>query len=182
MIGHRTINNKHILLVAFCFLSIISTVYMWKPKAYNMKPELFYSGIYPGTTDTGESSPIWSTRFMEKTPTAPMEVIDGDAVIMQKARNSTVHEYTIEAQRRSLMLENTLYFPGWNIYIDGYPVNVEYQNPNYRGLMTFYIDKGVHTVKVIFKNTKFRSIANAVSLISVAILGLYSVKLIWGKK
>ena len=180
--GHGTINNKHILLVAFCFLSVSLTVGMWKPQAYKVRPESFYSGIYPGTTDTGESSPIWSTRFMEHIPASPMEVIDGDAVIMQKIRTSTIHEYTVEVQKRTLLLENTVFFPGWRIYIDGNPVNIEYQNPNYRGLMTFYIDKGTYTVKVIFEDTKLRSFANNISFVSIVILSLFGLKYIWQKR
>lgn len=181
--GHGTINNKHILLIVFCFLSIVLTINMWKPQAYKVRPETFYSGIYPGTTDTGESSPIWSTRFMEHIPASPMEVIDGDAVIMQKIRTSTIHEYTVEVQKRTLLLENTVFFPGWRIYIDGNPVNIEYQNPNYRGLMTFYIDKGTYTVKVIFEDTKLRRTANTISIASLVILTILGFKiLIWQKR
>lgn len=136
-------------------------------QSFLMKPEGFYSGIYNGTTDTGESSPIWSVRFMEKRPIAPIEVIDGKAQIEIKKRSSTSHEYTITANKRSRMKENTLYFPGWVVLVDGKEVAVEFQDQQNRGLITFFVEEGKHTVMVIFRETKLRMISNLVSLFSL---------------
>ena len=47
----------------------------WHAKDYLVKPESFYTSTYIGTTDTGESAPIWSVRFMAQKPKSHIEVI-----------------------------------------------------------------------------------------------------------
>lgn len=107
----KKINSKYVFTFCAVIILIISSFY-WRPKAYQYKPESFYSGIYPSTTDTGESSPIWSVRFMEHVPKAPVVVIDGSAAISEVQRTSTYHKYRITVNKRTLLEENTLYFPG----------------------------------------------------------------------
>jgi uncharacterized membrane protein len=175
--------SKKIFLIPYSLLIILVTVPMWHPKAYVAYAESFYSGIYFSTTDTGESSPVWSVRFMEHTPASPLEVIDGDATITNGFRSSTIHEYTVRVNQPTLFLENTVYFPGWNIYINGAATQIQYQNPNYRGLMTFTMSPGVHSVRVEFENTKLRTAAGRISLVALAIIVLLGIwSFLWRKK
>lgn len=164
---------KHalVLKVGISLIIIMSTWFMWHPKDYVQKSESFYTGTYFGTTDTGESSPIWSVRFMEHVPVSPIQIIDGDAQIDTLFRSSIRHEYMITSTESARILENTLYFPGWNIYVDNKPVDVQFQDPEYRGLMTFVISKGQHKVRVVFEDTKLRKIANIISIVTVIALG-----------
>jgi hypothetical protein len=171
------------IVISFCVVAVLSTLHMWKPKGYSIKPESFYSGIYESTTDTGESSPIWSVRFMEHRPTAPMEIASGAVTIVQGKRTTTVREYTVDAKEPARLVENTLFFPGWKVYIDGIQTGVQYQDPTYRGLITFRVLEGVHTIRIVFEDTKLRRTADLISLISVGVLGVIGlILLIWRKK
>lgn len=157
-------------VVVILFVSIVTTIPMWRARGYSPKDEKIFDSPYPGTTDTGESSPIWSIRFMEHFPRATAEVISGNAQIASGLRKSTQHFYIINAQTKTRIVENTLYFPGWNIDIDGSRLNsteVLYQDPDYRGLMTFWIEPGQHSVTVSFTDTKLRKRANQVSLVGL---------------
>lgn len=172
-----------VLTVAGVILLIgISTFLMWRAQSYIIKNDAYYQGIYDSTTDTGESSPIWSVRFMEHRASAPLELIDGQAEVSQLRRTSTVHEYTVDAATRSRLVENTLYFPGWQVLVDGKPVSVEFQDPSYRGLMTFWVDEGEHVVKVAFRDTKLRKTANTVSLVGFGLLLLTVTIPLWIKR
>jgi len=159
-------------IIVCSLLIIASTIYMWHPKGYAADGDTSYAGIYAGTTDTGESSPIWSVRFMEHTPANPMEVIDGDAKIEAERRLSTIHEYRVRATKQTRLVENTLYFPGWKIYVDGISAGLQFQDSTYRGLMTFWIDEGDHYVVVKFTDTKRRRVATMISLASVLLIVL----------
>jgi uncharacterized membrane protein len=171
------------IMAALCVLIVVITVPMWQPKAYVTHDESFYSGIYLSTTDTGESSPIWSVRFMEHTATAQLEVIDGDASITNGFRSATVHQYSVRVFKPTLFLENTVYFPDWKIYIDGALTQIQFQNPNYRGLMTFQMAPGTHSVRAVFENTKVRTVAERISLAALAIIGVMSFGVIlWRKR
>lgn len=185
-IASLKIKSKKLLgamLIVFCALTILSTASMWHPKGYQQKDESFYTGIYLSTTDTGESSPIWSTRFMEHVYDHPMNVIDGAATIKETKRTTTLHEYEIIVMKPTRVVENTVYFPGWNVYVDGQKTDIEFQNPNYRGLITFYLKEGNHAVRVQFEDTKVRFVANIISIVSLALLAIGGAVLyIWKRR
>ncbi len=168
--------------VVLCALAVILTVPMWRAPSYAIRPESFYTGIYEGTTDTGESSPIWSVRFMEHTYASPVEVIEGKAAVLLGARTNTKHIYTIAAATDSRIRENTLYFPGWEVLVDGSPVAVEFQDPDNRGLMTYRVSPGTHAVEVVFAKTKLRSFADAVTVASLGLLVALGTMAVWKKR
>jgi uncharacterized integral membrane protein len=161
--------KRMVIAIAVCALAVLGTVHMWHAREYKIYPETFYTGIYRGTTDTGESSPIWSIRFMEHEASSSMSLISGDASIAAQVRTTTRHTYHVTAKIGSRLVDNTLYFPGWNVLVDRTPVTLQFQDPRYRGLMTFTVLPGTHTVDVVFTDTKIRKGSNAVSLISVVL-------------
>jgi hypothetical protein len=158
------------------FLILISTYHMWYPVEYKVLPEDFFTGIYNSTTDTGESSPIWSTRFMEHRPNAHAEVIDGTAYISEGRRLTTSHAYVVTAKTQARLVENTVYFPGWVVLVDGRSVPIQFQDPSERGLITFNVSSGSHTIDVLLQNTKVRKISNMISLIGIAMGSLLLLK------
>ncbi len=164
--------NKHILLIAFCFLTIFSTATMWHPSGYEQRDESVYSAIFPSTTDTGESSPIWSIRAMGQRPTHLAFILSGIGTITEVFRNTTHRQYAVTAEDQLRIAENTLYFPGWKVFIDGKESQIEFQDPANRGIITYYVPAGNHVVNIYFSNTKVREVANSISIIS---LGLFFV-------
>lgn len=156
-------SKRHITACILGIMTIISTYPMWHAQTYKRYPESFFTTVYAGTTDTGESSPIWSIRFMEQRSAAPIEIISGIGKIEIYNRVSTSHQYKVFAETEISLVENTLYFPGWNVYVDGEITPVEFQNPNHRGLMIFTVPAGSHVVNIVFGKTKVRTIADGIS-------------------
>ena len=154
---------KKIIFALLLLIILFQSKDYIKANGYLQNPDKFFTGVYNSTTDTGESSPIWSVRFMEKAPKAYLELLDGDANITETKRMSTYHAYNVEVKKKTLFAENTLYFPGWEIKANGVPQNIEFQNKDYRGVMTFHLDKGSYVVESIYKETKLRAIADAIS-------------------
>ena len=74
----------------------------------------------------------------------------------------------------------TFYFPGWKVAIDGKPIEVEFQDPNYRGIITFHVPEGKHLVEVNFQRTKLRIFADTITFLSfifIIILWRYAEKI-----
>lgn len=141
--------------------------------AYLSNPDSFYYRIYPSTTDTGESSPIWSVRFMEKVPNSEFEIIDGKATIEKLSRTTIKHSYRIQVEKQTRFMDNTLYFPGWTVYANNNPVSIEFQDQAHRGLITFNLPEGNYIVDVVFKDTKLRMLSNMFSVVAfVTLLGI----------
>lgn len=172
------------VVVILSVIAMISTINMWHAKNYALMPDSNFIGVYNGTTDTGESSPIWSIRFMEKSATDPIEVISGkDVSITVGSRSSTRHLYRIFSLEPIKLVENTLYFPNWEVFVDKTRVPIEFQNPNYRGLLTFEVPKGSHDVEIIFSDTKLRIVANWISITGIFILlGFLATMRLWQKR
>lgn len=164
---------QKIFVFCICIIAIVTTIHMWKPKEFKSFNEQYFTSLYPGTTDTGESSPIWSVRFMENFPNKPYEIVEGDAVVVTIDRDTTRHLYQITVRTPMTFLENTLYFPGWHVYLDSQEIIPEFQNANYRGLMTFEMEPGIHTVQVQFSQTRLRQIADVISVAALATIGLW---------
>lgn len=168
------ISNKYkniVLLILIAGLLLVNKDY-WHAQGFLQKEESFYKGIYNGTTDTGESSPIWSVRFMEKRPISRVAIISGKGEIKELKREFTKREYKIVALEKIRILENTLYFPGWIVLVDGKRVETEFQDQNHRGLITFYVDRGEHLINITYEDTKVRKFANFVSLASLLIIAV----------
>jgi hypothetical protein len=163
--------RKIVIVFLLSALFLISLNYM-KPSAYLVKPESFYAGVFASTTDTGESSPVWSVRFMEKQPSTHLKMLDGMASIKEVKRTSTRHDYDVIVKKRTLFAENTLYFPGWKIKANDQVLRIEYQNMQYRGIMLFFLDPGEYKVTVQYSETKIRFFADILSFIGLLFIVL----------
>ena len=70
------------------------------------------------------------------------------------------------------MIDNTFYYPGWQVLIDGVGTEIEYQDIEYRGMITYRLTPGDHQITVVYKPTRVRQLGNALTLLTAAgILG-----------
>ncbi len=175
---------KKIIFVLLLLIILLQSEDYIKANGYLQNPDKFFTGVYNSTTDTGESAPVWSVRFMEKRPKAHLEVIDGNAQIKELKRTTTYHKYSINVINKTLFEENTLYFPGWEIKANGIPQNIEFQNKDYRGVMTFHLNKGSYIVEAIYKETKLRLFSDIISFVSIGYIigGIFSIWVLKTKK
>lgn len=160
------------LQTAFLAISILALILLnkdyWQTNGYVQRPDAFFEKPYAGTTDTGESSPVWSVSYMKKGPDAHLSVIGGKATVKEKERTSTKHVYEVSTTTKAQLRENTIYFPGWSVKENQQALPVEYQAQNNLGVMTFFVEEGKHTITVSFTDTKLRQLANTISLLSLA--------------
>ena len=174
-----------VITVTGVIITLFYSPYM-RANGYILKSDSFFKNTYHGTTDTGESSPVWSIRFMEEEPKSHIEVISGEAKIEEVFRNSVRHEYVITSDESIQIKENTLYFPGWNVYVNDRKLDldseVEFQNRLHRGLITFRIDKGVNKVRIEFEDTKLRFLANTLSFAALIFIMVSFAVLFYKKK
>ena len=154
----------------FCFLIIFSSIPYWKPQEGFDKIDESYWWNYPlNTTYFGEANTIWAGNPPENFPTYPIEIIEGKGEINKFFKKSNYQTFAINADTKVNVVSRTLFFPGWRVFIDKQEVPIEFQDPNYRGLITFKIPQGEHKVEIKFTKTKDRIIGEFFSLISFLI-------------
>lgn len=161
------------ILLGIGVLLLVSTYHFWKANSFLRENDAYFTRIQTTTTnDTGESSPIWSVRFMETKPKAAVEVIDGRATVKALDRNIARHSYEIAVEKKARIRENTLYFPGWRVLVDGEEAPIEFQDQKSRGIITFFVEEGRHRVDVVFTKTKLRTFADMLSVTGLIIVFL----------
>jgi hypothetical protein len=83
--------DTYFVVFSIVLIVFISSFY-WSAKGYDNRKDSYYTSVWDSTTDTGESAPVWSVRFMEKRPKAQMEIVDGEGSIKNIERKSTYHK------------------------------------------------------------------------------------------
>ncbi len=163
--------NKRILLILTIFFVIFSVQYV-RVKDFKSYPDKYYYD-YPGTTFYhGEATTMWSGGDPNRRAISKIELIGGDARIKNLRVRSDRHEFNLNSESSTIILDNTIYFPGWRVYVDGNEVPIQFQDPNHKGLITFNIPSGNHRVLVVFVDTKIRVISNFISFIFLIIFVL----------
>ena len=108
-------------------------------------PDEFYSTNEATTTVQDEYMPVWAREKPQSRAEKPIVRIDGETVQI-----------------------NTIYWPGFHVFVDGVEQQIGYQNP--QGLMRIRTTASIEKVRVIFRETPGRLAADTVSLVSLLII------------
>ncbi|MBU2632445.1 hypothetical protein KKG52_01900 [Patescibacteria group bacterium] len=96
-------------------------------------------------------------------------IIMGKGEITRYVLKNSSRNYDVYANTPLRMIDRTFYFPGWNVYVDNVKTDIEFQDPNYRGVITYNVPAGKHTVLVAFEDTKIRLFGKILSIISLSL-------------
>lgn len=129
------------------------------PRYYSFTPENVYAVIM---------NTVWTGEVREY-PHKPnkIDIIEGTGEIIGKNIKNSSRNYMIIAKTPLRLVDYTFYFPGWSVFVDGRKANIEFQDPKYRGVITYRVPSGKHTVFVAFENTKTRILGYGMTIISL---------------
>ena len=95
---------KTLLTLTLIALAVVLSIGYTIPKGYYYALDKFENGMYKSTTDTGESAPIWSVRFMEHFPKSPIEVIEGKGSVRETVYKTTYRKYEFKSDTSARIL------------------------------------------------------------------------------
>ncbi len=158
----------------FLGLAVLATVAFWKPPlGYDRLTNEAQFWNYPlNTTYFGETDLIWSAGPAKRYPNAPAEIVEGKGQVENIMKRSNLHTYTVRAASGVRLVDHTQYFPGWRVYVDRVKVPIEFQDQNWRGLITYIVPEGSHRVKVSFEKSKVQLLGELLSATTLAALAL----------
>lgn len=173
--------KKRKFVLFLSFTAVILTATYWRVNNWDTRQSYtddFWLNQYQGTTDIGEFRPIWGNyTFPAPAKIQPMQgKIDELEITIWKAQK---HEYHFNAGLDTIIIDNTAYYPGWRVYVDGKKVPIQFQHPTWPGLITYPVSPGYHQVKVVFGESKIRLICDLASLGGLVVLLMI---IIYGKK
>lgn len=161
--GVNHFKSKH-LFYFILSLSISVTILNWgnrknTPKVkdheirYNMpRSTAEYAGV-------AFSVPIWipgDNLWKKSIPENSMESLSGNIDIISEERKINEHLYIVSSSKSTLVKQNTYYFPGWKLEIDGEPSDIVFTNNVFPGIITFQLEEGIHHVRLSFEQTSIR--------------------------
>jgi hypothetical protein len=81
--------------------------------------------------------------------------------------------YQTKSEQELRLIDYTFYFSGWTVYVDDNPIVIQYQDADYRGLITYKVPAGIHTIRVSYESTKMRSLGYLVTTCAIIVFLIY---------
>lgn len=138
----------------------ITDKYLYQRIAYTTAEA---EGLQPAAPKWRDIKKIWE----EKPFLRPLEIVNGKAIIVADRRTPVEHSYFVSVIEKTDFVENTYYFPGWNLYVDGKNHKFTYEDREKTNLIRFTLDPGSYDVTLRYKGTKVTRFANTISVIGV---------------
>lgn len=124
-----------------------------------------------GVEGSAPSTPIWLDPKdpWQKNPRITDLKVDKDIVVYKTVRRTPIrHQYQISSKKKTKIVENTLYFPGWTVFINSRRTELIPERDS--GLITFSIPKGQYKVEVLFVETEERKFAKSLSILGIIVV------------
>lgn len=170
--------NKLVISSLVIIASVSSAIYYTLPQTFVNRPDSFYSTNESTTTVQDEYLPLWVKFKKEGRPDNKIQLIGKGEVISHKIQPAK-YKFTIESQENLRVQINTIYFPGWHVYVDNTAAKVDYDNDY--GLINFSLPKGIHKVIIYYSKTPVHLASELISLSALMITGIYSI-ILWRKR
>ncbi|MCL4417279.1 MAG: glycosyltransferase family 39 protein [Actinobacteria bacterium] len=164
------IKNKNYAYLLI-FITIAYTILNWGNRGTIPLNDNYLIKNVPNSTLEGEgmaimASPKWLKEgyLWEKAiPKNQLEVLSGNAEIKEALRQQTLHNYQVEVESNAVFKENTLYFPGWNVKVDGQKIPINYLDGKNLGKILFKVPEGNHSISVYYEDIALYKLSKQLS-------------------
>ncbi len=165
----KKIQYKQLLLVGVVLFLVVYRLPQAYGKNYIFYPESMY--FYTITNLHGTNlNTVWTGNTRDYPVKAQKyEVIEGSGKVTKAKVGNGFRHYSIEATEPIRMADYTFYFPGWKLLVDGQPTPIEFQDPNYRGVITYKLPAGTHQVDLVFGDTTMRKAGKLLSVFALVV-------------
>lgn len=116
------------------------------------------------------------TKNLELLPPDPASIVQGHGQIKIVKKQSNQIQAVVQLEENSRIQFHTIYFPGWELTVDGTKTTIITNTPHLEGIITAEIPAGNHQIALKFKETPLRKGANFLTLASFFFLLLLIVK------
>lgn len=142
-------------------------------------PDSYYREHSSSSNSFDEYRPGWVNPGFFPQRKEALVVDSGEAKIKTLMIGSNRQMFQVETQKESLLRLNTIYYPGWKLFVNGKEQEIKIA-PS-AGLMQFLLPAGKHEVMFKFGRTWDRMIGEITSLFSLAFV-TYQSRRLWKRK
>lgn len=148
--------------------AVLLNVAYARPEFRVNRDEGFYITNEGTTTVADEYLPIWVKNPPLERAKEKVEIVSGKGKITDLALGFKRVRFNTESEESTVVKVNTVYFPGWQVLVDGKKVKINFAENN--GLLVFDLASGPHSVEAVFRETRLRRWADFVSLVSLLLV------------
>jgi hypothetical protein len=128
----------------------------------------FYLKLEKTTNSFDEYTPKWVKKEYLGENKTKVEFSDGRAGIEILKNKSNLLEISLNAPESGSVRVNTIYYPGWKVYVDGREEKIDYSN----GLIEFQVGEGKKNIVAHLTETPLRLTSDFISLATLVLLFL----------
>ncbi len=166
---------------SYLLITLLVIICLRYPQLYG-KNYTFYKNKHYFFTVRNLHSNVLNTVWTEATEDYPVKknkaaIIEGKGRIISSKVSNSFRKYKVEAKQKIRMIDYTFYFPGWHVFVDGKDVPIQFQDPSYRGVITYYVPQGKHDITVKLTNTKVVILGKIITLASLIALLFFAFNL-----
>jgi len=172
----KNLNSKKFTVI-ISLLVVLITILNWgnrKTLPHITDAAFEKSSLYLESPCKAElTTPIWVNTcapWIGTSPKKPLESLSGTVDYRQISRSSVNHSYLVNLASNAVIKENTYYFPGWKVFVNGKEIPIDFKNSLYPGIITFNLAKGLYKVDVVYTKTIERKIGELLSILTVTFL------------
>lgn len=176
MSGYVARHKPKISLVILVSLAVLNMQFFYKPKYWIDYQDDILEKYPLTTTAENELDPPWFDSYtiqnsFDYNPDFPLILPDQKVDVTFEKLTGSHKIYQIKTSEPVPIIEQTLYFPGWETSIDGHPIDIAASKHNFYGLINYQVDAGQHRIETKFtQNTPARWWGN--SLFFVGLIGI----------
>ena len=135
----------------------------------------------PGsTTWADEQFPVWFKPKPDRVPKERVEVVEGRGRVVPYEWKTARHYYQVIANTKVKIVENTAYYPGWELLVDNELKELDFQDKLYPGRIVYTLLPGDYQISTVFTETPLRKTVDVISLgtgvLVILVLGIILVK------
>lgn len=137
-------------------------------------PDLNYD-VYPQSSTGQEHLPIWSSRqFLKKDEWDGTVIGSGES--QRLIWRSNLHVFNVIMKSDGLFKDNTVYMPGWRVYVDGEESKIQFLDSRSLGRLLVAVTSGNHRVNSQFSETNLDIFADAISIVGLLSVLYFALK------
>ena len=171
--------NKILVATLIIVAVVTSTIIYTKPRSFVERGDGFYSTNEDSTTVRDEYLPLWVKEKPQQRDSKKLYVFNGQAEIVSSQIKSANYRATVNSQNDSTIRVNTIYFPGWQVKVNGQKVDIDHSNKF--GLIDFKLPRGIHEVIISYTRMPVHLASELISLTSILLTGVLLYRL-WQKR
>lgn len=169
--------SKYKITKAAAFGAIFLALYLYlpltKPEKFIDREDGYYFTNDATTTSSNELMPLWVKNHPNKRPDKKIEILNGEGAINNVNFNSKKISAEIVISEGSSIRINTIYYPGWELFIDNKKTDVNYNNN--LGVMDISLKPGKYKLSGTFSETPIRVVSDLISIGGVLFIFAFSI-------